>query len=143
MPRPSTRAFSRYSRDAVELLGALIRRARLERKMTAAQLAERAGLSRGLIQRIEKGDPGCAIGTAFEAAAIVGVRLFDADQTALSGLIETNRTILSLLPRPARAARIEAKGDFGARRACLSGGLCLVLAARRNAPRGGGPARAC
>ena len=112
MPRPSTRAFSRYRRDAAALLGALIRRARLERKMTAAQLAERAGLSRGPIQRIEKGDPGCAIGAAFEAAAIVGVRLFDADQTALSGLIETNRTILTLLPQSARAARIEAKDDF-------------------------------
>jgi hypothetical protein len=40
--------------------------------MTAGQLAERAGLSRGLIYRIEKGDLGCAIGAVFEAAAIAG-----------------------------------------------------------------------
>src|SRR5436309_13481923 len=112
MPRSSTRAFSRYSRDAAELLGALIRRARLERKMTAGQLAERAGLSRGLVQRIEKGDPGCAIGAAFEAAAIVGVRLFDADQPALTTMIETNKAVLALLPRAARASRIKAKDDF-------------------------------
>lgn len=112
MPKIATRAYSRYSRDAAALLGQLIRRARLERKMTAAQLAERAGLSRGLVQRIEKGDPGCAIGAAFEAAAIVGVRLFDADQTALSGFIESNRTVLSLLPQAARTAKIEAKDDF-------------------------------
>ena len=112
MAKSATRAYSRYSRDAAELLGQLIRRARLERKMTAAQLAERAGLSRGLIQRIEKGDPGCAIGAAFEAAAIVGVRLFDADQAALSGMIETNKTMLALLPQAARTSKVEAKDDF-------------------------------
>ena len=66
MPKPVMRPYSRYSRDAVVLLGQLIRRTRIERKLTAAELAERAGLSRGLVQRIEKGDPGCAIGAVFE-----------------------------------------------------------------------------
>lgn len=112
MTKSATRAYSRYSRDAAAALGQLVRRARLERKMTAGELAERAGLSRGLIQRIEKGDPGCAIGAAFEAAAIVGVRLFDADQTALSGMIEQNKAILALMPQAARASKIEAKDDF-------------------------------
>lgn len=112
MAKAASRAYSRYSREAADLLGQLIRRARIERKMTTAQLAERGGFSRGLVQRIEKGDPGCAIGAVFEAAAIVGVRLFDADQAALSTLIETNRTVLSLLPQSARAARIETKDDF-------------------------------
>ena len=74
MPKPAIRPYSRYSRDAALLLGQLIRRARLERKITTTELAERAGLSRGLVQRIEQGDPGCAIGAVFEAAAIVGVR---------------------------------------------------------------------
>ena len=78
MAKLPTRAYSHYSRDAVSLLGQLVRRARIERRITAAELAERAGLSRGLVQRIEKGDPGCAIGAVFEAAAVVGVRLFDA-----------------------------------------------------------------
>ncbi len=110
--KTATRAYSRYSREAAELLGQLIRRARVERKMTAAQLAERAGISRGLVQRIEKGDPGCAIGAVFEAAAIVGVRLFDADQAALSTMIEHNKALLALLPQSARASRIETKDDF-------------------------------
>jgi len=112
MPKTDIRAYSRYGRDAAALLGQLIRRARVERKMTAQQLADRAGFSRGLVQRIEKGDPGCAIGAAFEAAAIVGVRLFDADQAALSGAIESNKTLLALLPQSTRASRIEAKDDF-------------------------------
>ncbi len=110
--KTATRAYSRYSREAAALLGQLIRRARVERKMTAEQLAERAGISRGLVQRIEKGDPGCAIGAVFEAAAIVGVRLFDADQPALSTMIENNKALLALLPQSARASRTETKDDF-------------------------------
>jgi transcriptional regulator with XRE-family HTH domain len=112
MAKLPTRAYSHYSRDAVSLLGQLIRRARIERKITAAELAERAGLSRGLVQRIEKGDPGCAIGAVFEAAAVVGVRLFDAEQAALSDAVSANRAMLTLLPKSVRASRIEAKDDF-------------------------------
>ena len=112
MAKPTTRPYSRYSHDAVVLLGQLIRRARIERKITATELAERAGLSRGLLQRIEKGDPGCAIGTVFEAAAVVGVRLFDADQGALTSAIGANSAMLTLLPKVVRAPRIEAKDDF-------------------------------
>ena len=112
MPKVQTRPFSRYSQDAALLLGQLIRRTRIERGITTAELAERAGLSRGLVQRIEKGDPGCAIGAVFEAAAVVGVRLFDADQPALTAALETNRAALTLLPRRARASHVEAKDDF-------------------------------
>lgn len=112
MAKPTRHVTSRYSRDALLLLGTLIRRARLERKLTAAALAERAGISRGLIQRIEKGDPGCAIGAVFEAAAIAGVRLFDADQAALSNALAANAATLSLLPKAARAPKIKAHDDF-------------------------------
>ena len=110
--KPKIRAYSRYSRDASELLGQLIRRARIEHKMTVAQLAERAGVSRGLVQRIEQGDPGCAIGAAFEVAAIVGVRLFDADQARLTTMLSDSKAALTLLPRAARAPKAEAKDDF-------------------------------
>jgi transcriptional regulator with XRE-family HTH domain len=112
MTKPATRPLSRYSRDAMVLLGQLIRQARIERKLTTGELAERAGISRGLVQRIEKGDPGCAIGAVFEAASIVGVRLFDADQAALSGAISATTATLVLLPKAARAAKIKAHDDF-------------------------------
>lgn len=112
MAKPISRPYSRYSHDAVLLLGQLIRRARIQRKITAAELAERAGISRGLVQRIEKGDPGCAIGAVFEAAAVVGVRLFDADQGALTSAIGANTAMLTLLPKAARASKLEAKDDF-------------------------------
>jgi transcriptional regulator with XRE-family HTH domain len=110
--KPAQRPYSRYSRKAVELLGQLIRQARIERKLTAAELAQRANLSRGLVVRIEKGDPGCTIGAVFEAAAVVGVRLFDADQTALTDMVRAQRATLTLLPRSVRVANIELKDDF-------------------------------
>ena len=94
------------------LLGRLIRQARLERKLTTGALAERAAISRGLVQRIERGDPGCAIGAVFEAAAIVGVRLFDADQAALSGALAASTATLALLPKAARSPKIKAHDDF-------------------------------
>ncbi|MGR7995088.1 helix-turn-helix transcriptional regulator [Xanthobacter sp. ZOL 2024] len=112
MAKPISRPYSRYSHDALLLLGQFIRRARIERKITAAELAERAGISRGLVQRIEKGDPGCAIGAVFEAAAVVGVRLFDADQGALTSAIGANTAMLTLLPKAARSSKLEAKDDF-------------------------------
>ena len=51
-----TRPYSPTARKAAELLGLMIRAARLERNMTAQELAERAGGSRPLLSRVEKGD---------------------------------------------------------------------------------------
>ncbi|GAJ96099.1 putative Xre family DNA-binding protein [Rhizobium rhizogenes NBRC 13257] len=94
------------------MLGQSIKLARIDRKLTVEELAERAGMSRGLVQRIEKGDMGCAIGAVFEAAAIVGVRLFDADQTTIAAKVATNDQLLTLLPQSVRNPARRAKDDF-------------------------------
>lgn len=112
MPKPAMRTYSRYSRDAIVLLGQMIRQARIERKLTAADLAERAGVSRGLIQRIEHGDPGCAIGAVFEAATILGVRLFDADQATLAANSAVQKHVMTLLPKAVRSPAKALKDDF-------------------------------
>ena len=112
MVKPAERSYSRYSMEASRLLGQSIRLARIDRKLTVEELAERAGLSRGLVQRIEKGDMGCAIGAAFEAAAIVGVRLFEADQSTIAARIASNEKILTLLPQAVRNASKAVKDDF-------------------------------
>ena len=112
MPKPANRPSSRCARDAVILLGQLVRRGRIEYRLTVEQLAERAGLSRGLAQRIEKGDPGCSIGAVFEAAAIVGVPLFDADQAKLADSLSINNAILTLLPKTVHTPRKTVKDDF-------------------------------
>jgi DNA-binding XRE family transcriptional regulator len=105
-------AYSRYGRDAALMLGQLIRLARIDRKLTQEQLAERADVSRGLVHRIEKGDLGCAIGAVFEVAAIVGVRLFDADQSRLANGIAANPATLELLTQAVRTSIKPFNDDF-------------------------------
>ncbi|MDQ2834610.1 MAG: helix-turn-helix domain-containing protein [Acidobacteriota bacterium] len=112
MSKPVNRAYSRYSIEALSLLGQMIRVARIERKITGEEMATRAGISRALVQRIEKGDPGCAIGAVFEAAAIVGVPLFETDRERLSAHRVTTAEILRLLPKTARKTRRAVKDDF-------------------------------
>lgn len=99
MPRIEHRAYSRPSLEALTLLGKLIRLARKQRRMTAAELAERTGISRSTLQRIEKGDPKVEVGTMFEAAALVGVPLFDAGPGRLSDKIARIDDKLALLPK--------------------------------------------
>ncbi len=112
MSKPASRAYSRYSREAVVLLGQMIRLERIGRKLTIVELAERAGVSRGLIQRIERGEPSCAIGAVFEVATIMGIKLFEADQPTLDANTAFNRQTLALLPKSARSTRKVIKDDF-------------------------------
>lgn len=102
MPKSITRTYSRYTREASSLLGELIRAARKERQLTAQDVADRAGISRGLLQRIEKGDLKCEIGAVFEVATIVGVKLFDSDELALRKHIRQTEDKLALLPKSVR-----------------------------------------
>jgi transcriptional regulator with XRE-family HTH domain len=112
MPKSITRTYSRYSRDAAALLGALIREARNERKLTAQELADRVGISRGLLQRIEKGNLKCEIGVVFEAAAITGVMLFDAGESRLKRYLGQTQEKLALLPKSVRRKSKAVRDDF-------------------------------
>jgi transcriptional regulator with XRE-family HTH domain len=112
MPKPVDRTYSRYAREAMTLLGQSIRIARLERKLTTTEVAARAGISRSLLQRIERGDPRSSLGAVFEAATIVGVPLFEAERDRLTTLGAHAETRLALLPRAARARRTVVKDDF-------------------------------
>lgn len=121
MSKPLNRAYSRYSLEAIALLGQLIRAGRIERKITGAEMASRMGASRALIQRIEKGDPGCAIGAVFEAASITGVPLFETDRGQVTvdanrGRLDDHRAVtgemLRLLPKRARKSKRVVKDDF-------------------------------
>jgi len=112
MPKSITRSYSRYSRNAATLLGGLIREARKERKLTAQEVADRAGISRGLLQRIEKGDLKCEIGAVFEVATLVGVQLFRADESTLSQHLSRTKDKLALLPKSIRKKSSVIYDDF-------------------------------
>jgi ribosome-binding protein aMBF1 (putative translation factor) len=112
MPKSITRTYSRYSREAAAMLGALIREARNARTLTAQALADRAGISRGLLQRIEKGNLKCEIGAVFEVATIVGVKLFDADESTLTKYLRQTKEKLALLPKSVRKTSKVVRDDF-------------------------------
>jgi len=99
------RSVSKVTREALQLLAEAVRAGRLQRGWTAAELAERVGVSRPTIVSVERGDPGVAIGTVLEAAQLVGVPLFDADPDALERYRAYKRTELALLPAAARPRR--------------------------------------
>ncbi len=112
MPKSITRTYSHYARDAVALLGGMIRAARKERKLTAKEVADRAGISRGLLQRIEKGHLKCEIGAVFEVATIIGIKLFDADQATLTMQLGQTKEKLALLPKSIRKKSKAVHDDF-------------------------------
>jgi len=93
------RTYSKYTQEAVLLLGEQINLGRKQRKWTERNLADRAGISRATLQKIENGEMSCAIGIAFEVAALVGVNLFEQDKLPLSRYIEQTRDKIALLPK--------------------------------------------
>ena len=111
MAKPS-RTYSRQNIEAVELLAEMIRAGRIERKITTRDMATRAGVSRTLLQRIEEGDPSCAIGAVFEVAVIAGVPLFETDPDRLQIHRVALREKLSLLPQHARKSKRVIHDDF-------------------------------
>lgn len=111
MPK-KTRSYSVYTIEAAQLLGKLVKHGRTCRKMTAQDLADRAGISRGLLLRIEKGTPTCELGTVFEVASLVGVRLFGSDEDGLSDKTELLESKLALLPKTVRKQRKAVDDDF-------------------------------
>lgn len=112
MPKSKLRTYSLYTREALQLLSNLIKVARKERKLTTQEVAERAGISRGLLQRIEKGDLKCEIGAVFEVATIVGVKLFDVEATTLTKHIRHAEDKLALLPKSVRKNTKAVDDDF-------------------------------
>lgn len=106
----NTPALSRQVRSLTEWLGKRIRRARIERRMTMEELAARAGVSRSLIHRVERGSPSTAIGSVFEIAAIVG--LLTPSPQQLDEEAASESLLLSLLPAKVRQPSGELDDDF-------------------------------
>lgn len=102
MPKKRGLPRSRHARAVAELIGLRIRNARIECRMTADELAARAGVSRGCVHRIEKGEMGCAIGTVLELAALLRVRLLEEESSGLARCLDMARDKAALLPKSAR-----------------------------------------
>ncbi len=107
-----SRAYLPATQAAVAALGAQIGAARRELGWTAAQLAERIGVSPPIVTRIEKGFPGTAVGTVLEAAIVCGVPLYGVEAAELPQVAERARTRLALLPTRVRKRAVSIADDF-------------------------------
>lgn len=106
------RTYSRVAREALTMMGALIRLARKQRKMSEGELAARVGIARSTLQLIEKGHPKVEIGLVFEAATLVGVPLFVDEPSRLGPELLRIEDKLALLPQAVRKPRSEVQDDF-------------------------------
>ena len=100
-----TRPYSPATVEAARLLGSRVAIGRRERRWTLDELAERVGVTPFTLRKVERGDPTVGLGVAFEAAAIVGVALFDED--ADRRRLESARVVdrLAVLPKTVRKTR--------------------------------------
>lgn len=107
-----TRSYSRVTKQALSILGKLIKVSRTERGLTAAELAERAGITRKTLRKIEYGEPGPEVGIVFEVASLIGVRLFEYDERTLQMHNARLDEKLTLLPKSVRHSKTEVDDDF-------------------------------
>lgn len=107
-----TRIYSQQSIEAAFLLGQQIKLARKERRWSESELAQRAGISRGTLQKIEKGDLSCAVGLVFELAALVGLALFGDDQVSVPVQLDRVKDKIALLPQRVRTTNKMIDDDF-------------------------------
>lgn len=60
--------------ELLEKMGENIKLARKRRKLTAIQVAERAGMARSTLYLVEKGDTGVAMGAYFNVLRVLGLQ---------------------------------------------------------------------
>ena len=104
------RSYSPAAVDALQVMGGFIQLRRKERGLTVQQLADKAGVSRGLVHRIERGDPKCEIGVVFELATLMGIPLF-IDGVQLPILRANFEARLAVLPKRIKP-KPEVSDDF-------------------------------
>jgi transcriptional regulator with XRE-family HTH domain len=97
-----TRTYSETVRNAAELLGAQVRQGRITRGWTIRELADRAGIDKSTVVKVERGEPTVALGTAFDLAVLVGVPLFYEDRSRLASEARRERETATLMGRRVR-----------------------------------------
>ena len=106
------RIYSKYTREALCLLGKQIQLGRKKHNWNESDLADRAGIARATLQKIEKGHSGCAIGLFFEVAVLVGVKLFDPERSSLAHHLEQTDEKLTVLPKKIRRNAVMVDDEF-------------------------------
>jgi transcriptional regulator with XRE-family HTH domain len=104
---------SRATRDALGVLGNQIKLGRYARGWTLADMAARLGVNPRTATAIEAGSATVAIGTVFNAAALVGVDLFGLSGPDLARARRAGEETLALLPEKVRKPQVkDSANDF-------------------------------
>ena len=112
VPVLKNRTYSKYAQEAALLLGKQIKLGRKQREWSEQSLADRAGVSRATLQKIEKGEMSCAVGLVFEVATLVGINLFEQDKLPLSISIDRAKDKIALLPQRIQSKTKAVDDDF-------------------------------
>ncbi|MES9905003.1 MAG: helix-turn-helix transcriptional regulator [Sedimenticola sp.] len=107
-----TRTYSNRTLQAIKIFASQIRIARKKHHWSVAELAERVGTTRPTIQQIEQGNPATGLGLYFEAANILGILLFEANEHQMTVIQKNLDMSLSLLPKRIDKDRSEVFDDF-------------------------------
>ena len=98
MPRKPPVVFPQEQR-LLSALGERLRLARLRRKLSNAVVAQRAGISRTTLYKVEAGDPGATLGSYVRVLAVLGL---ENDIQALAADDKVGRKLQDLALPPAR-----------------------------------------
>jgi transcriptional regulator with XRE-family HTH domain len=120
MPRKPPIVFPQEQRLLSEL-GERLKLARLRRKLGNAVVAQRAGISRTSLYKVETGDPGATLGTYLRVLAVLGLER-DIDALAADDKVGRKLQDLALEPSPSQPRR---------RSAVVKAGIALSPAASK------------
>lgn len=107
MPRKPPIVFPQEQR-LLSALGERLRLARKRRKLSNAVVAQRAGISRTTLYKVEAGDAGATLGSYVRVLAVLGLE-GDLDQLGADDRVGRKLQDLALEPAPKRRAVTRAK----------------------------------
>ena len=103
MPRKPPVVFPQEQRLLCEL-GERLRLARKRRKLSNAAVAQRSGISRTTVYKVEAGDPGATLGSYVRVLAVLGLES-GLNKLAADDKVGRKLQDLALEPQPAPARR--------------------------------------
>lgn len=101
MPRKPPTIFPQEQRLLSEL-GERLKLARMRRKLSNVVVAQRAGVSRTSVYKVEKGDPGATLGTYLRVLVVLGM---EGDINALAADDKVGRKLQDLAMNSPRSSR--------------------------------------
>ena len=100
MPRKPPTIFPQEQRLLSDL-GERLKFARLRRKLSNAVVAQRAGISRTSLYKVEAGDPGATLGTYLRVLTVLGL---EGDISTLAADDKVGRKLQDLALEPSRSS---------------------------------------